>query len=85
MNRIAIKTFVLGLLLFACSFQSQTQAQEWARKMLTEYSHDFGEVNKGDMPEYRFEIKNIYKETSIRSPLISARFRVARILSFKQR
>ncbi|WP_157665174.1 DUF1573 domain-containing protein [Mariniblastus fucicola] len=30
--------------------------------MLTEYSHDFGEVNKGDMPEYRFEIKNIYQE-----------------------
>lgn len=63
MNRIATKSFLFALLLFVCSMQSQSQAQEWARKMLTEYSHDFGEVNKGDMPEYRFEIKNIYQET----------------------
>ena len=63
MNRIAIKTFTFAVILFACVLQSQSQVQEWARKMLTEYSHDFGEVNKGDMPEYRFKIKNIYKET----------------------
>ena len=63
MNRISIKTFFFAVLLFACSLQTQTQAQEWARKMLTEFSHDFGEVNKGDMPEYRFQIKNIYNET----------------------
>lgn len=63
MNRIQIKTIVLTLLLLIFGSQTQTQAQEWARKMLSEFSHDFGEVNKGDMPEYRFEIKNIYKET----------------------
>lgn len=63
MNRIATKSFLFALLLFVFSMPSQSQAQEWARKMLSEYSHDFGEVNKGDTPEYRFEIKNIYKET----------------------
>jgi hypothetical protein len=63
MNRIAIKTFVLAAVICVCGFASQGHAQEWARKMLTEYSHDFGEVKKGDMPEYRFELKNIYKET----------------------
>ena len=63
MNRITLKTLAFAMLLFVCSVPSQSQAQDWARKMLSEYSHDFGEVNKGDMPEYRFEIKNIYKET----------------------
>lgn len=38
------------------------QGQEWARKMFTEYVHDFKEVNLGEKPEYRFKIKNIYKE-----------------------
>ena len=37
------------------------QGQEWARKMFTEYVHDFKEVNLGEKPEYRFKIKNIYK------------------------
>jgi len=63
MNRIAIKTFVIAAMLLTCGLATQGHAQDWARKMLKEYAHDFGEVKKGDMPEYRFELKNIYKET----------------------
>ncbi len=36
--------------------------QEWARKMFTEFSHDFGNVAKGSFVEYKFPIKNIYEE-----------------------
>jgi hypothetical protein len=36
--------------------------QDWARKMFPETSHDFGNVTKGEVPEYRFEIQNIYEE-----------------------
>ncbi len=62
MNRFAIKLAVLSVLLCAIFTPAQSHAQEWARKMLTEFAHDFGEVQKGQMPEYRFEIKNIYQE-----------------------
>ena len=51
------------MLMLVSSWTVDVQAQDWARKMLSEFSHDFGEVKKGDMPEYRFELKNIYKET----------------------
>lgn len=37
-------------------------AQEWARKMFTDFSHDFGNVAKGSFVEYKFPIKNIYEE-----------------------
>jgi len=63
MNRISIKTLAFVAFLCVCFSQSYVHAQGWERKMLTEFAHDFGEVNKGDMPEYRFEIKNIYQET----------------------
>ena len=36
--------------------------QDWARKMFTEFSHDFGNVAKGSVVEYKFPIKNIYEE-----------------------
>ena len=38
-------------------------AQEWAKKMFSELSHDFGTVNKEERPVHKFEIKNIYNET----------------------
>ena len=63
MNQIVRKSIVLIAVLFAFGSTSSVEAQEWARKMLTEYSHDFGEVQKGEMPEYRFELKNVYEET----------------------
>lgn len=37
--------------------------QEWARKMFKEYAHDFGKVPLGEIPEYRFEIQNVFEET----------------------
>ncbi len=36
--------------------------QEWARKMFTEFNHDFGNVAKGSFVEYKFPIKNVYEE-----------------------
>ena len=52
------------LLLVLLSFCASTQAngQEWARKMFKENSHDFGTVQKGEVPEYRFEFENQYEE-----------------------
>ena len=38
------------------------RAQEWARKMFTVTSHNFGTVAKGSKTEYRFVFRNIYKE-----------------------
>ncbi len=38
------------------------EAQEWARKMLKETSHDFGVVARGAKIEHRFTLQNIYKE-----------------------
>ena len=37
-------------------------AQEWAKKMFTVTSHNFGTVAKGSKTEYRFVFRNIYKE-----------------------
>lgn len=38
------------------------RAQEWARKMFEETSHDFGAVARGAKAEYRFKLANIYLE-----------------------
>ena len=38
-------------------------AQEWARKMFEEHTHDFGTVARGAVASYSFKLKNIYKET----------------------
>ncbi|MFT7632583.1 MAG: hypothetical protein ACI87E_003635 [Mariniblastus sp.] len=43
-------------------FSNVSDAQEWARKMFKEYTHAFGKVPMGEIPEYRFEIENIYQE-----------------------
>jgi hypothetical protein len=37
-------------------------AQEWAKKMFTVTSHNFGTVAKGSKTEYRFVFRNLYKE-----------------------
>lgn len=36
--------------------------QEWARKMFSEFEHDFGTVARGSKMEHRFVITNVYKE-----------------------
>lgn len=38
------------------------QAQEWAKKMFSVTSHNFGTVAKGSKTEYRFVFRNLYKE-----------------------
>ena len=47
---------VMGTTADSCS------AQQWARSMFTEFSHDFGNVPKGQRPEHRFVIENKFKE-----------------------
>lgn len=37
-------------------------AQEWARKMFTVTSHNFGTVAKGSKTEYQFVFRNVYNE-----------------------
>ncbi len=41
---------------------SSLSGQEWARKMFSEHSHDFGIVAAGSEAVHRFEFQNIYKE-----------------------
>ena len=38
-------------------------AQEWARKMFRDASHDFGTVAAGARAEHRFVVTNLFKET----------------------
>jgi len=42
---------------------AQAQSDEWARKMFNALKHDFGTVARGSDAQYRFQIKNIYKQT----------------------
>ena len=60
MNFCKQKTSIIAFFLFAFSFASISDAQEWARKMFKEYVHDFGNVPLGEIPEYRFEMENVY-------------------------
>lgn len=54
----------IGLLLVACVVLApgEAAAQEWARKMFAETSHNFGTVARGSKTEHRFTFRNIYKE-----------------------
>ena len=38
------------------------QGQDWARKMFTDTSHDFGVVAKGSKAQFRFKVRNVYEE-----------------------
>ncbi len=44
-------------------FTSSGAAQEWAKKMFETKSHDFGTIARGSKAVYKFELKNILKET----------------------
>jgi hypothetical protein len=50
-------------LLVLALFSSVAQGQDWARKMFTESSHDFGTVARGAKVEYRFKFTNPYVES----------------------
>ncbi len=43
-------------------FGGAAHGQEWAKKMFTVTSHNFGTVAKGSKTEYRFQFRNNYKE-----------------------
>ena len=55
-----IRTLVLLIVVFGLA--NVSNGQEWARKMFKEYNHSFGKVPLGEIPEFRFEIENIYQE-----------------------
>ena len=64
-NSTAVNRFLLiafSFLAFITSASQGANAQEWAKKMFKEHVHDFGKVPLGEVPEYRFEIQNIYRE-----------------------
>lgn len=52
----------LSALVVVAFLAGHSHAQEWARKMFSETSHDFGTVARGAKVEHRFKIKNIYVE-----------------------
>ncbi|MBN2577736.1 MAG: DUF1573 domain-containing protein [Pirellulales bacterium] len=54
------KLGLIGLLTAAVGLPAS--AQEWARKMFQENSHDFGTVARSAKAEYRFVFENIYLE-----------------------
>jgi len=63
MNRMKLKLpQVLAAVCFCFGLVATADAQQWARDMFKEFTHDFGEVPKGEMPEFRFKLKNIYNE-----------------------
>lgn len=49
--------------MFVAVFASATaQAQDWAQKMFSVTSHNFGTVARGSKTEFRFTFRNLYKE-----------------------
>lgn len=60
----------------------ELRAQDWARKMFNETSHNFGSVARGSKQEYAFEFTNIYQEevriASVRSTCGCATVRVTK-------
>jgi hypothetical protein len=54
------RILVFALVVIAC--ESAVEAQEWARRMFDKHDHDFGSIAKAALTEYRFQIKNLYKQ-----------------------
>jgi hypothetical protein len=57
---VASRAIVMMLVLFVGA--PAAHAQDWAKKMFTKTSHDFGTVVRGAKTEFRFPFKNIYVE-----------------------
>ena len=58
-RRLAAGVAALGVLVSTAGF---AQGQDWATKMFSVTSHNFGTVAKGSKTEYRFVFRNIYEE-----------------------
>jgi hypothetical protein len=56
------KYLVITALLAVHFLPGYLSAQEWARKMFSESTHDFGVVAAGSQAIHRFEFKNLFKE-----------------------
>ncbi len=52
----------LLLAVVACGLAHPVQAQDWAQKMFSVTSHNFGTVAKGSKTEFRFVYRNLYEE-----------------------
>ena len=60
-SAVLLRAAVLATVVLALG-AGPAAAQEWARKMFTVTSHNFGTVAKGSKTEYRFVFRNIYNE-----------------------
>ena len=60
MDRFPLSCILAALLIFAIS--PSLYAQDWARKMFKDFSHDFGTVAAGAKVQYAFEFSNPYVE-----------------------
>ena len=58
----AFRPTLVAAACLAVASAGTASAQEWATKMFTTTSHNFGTVAKGSKTEYRFVFRNIYKE-----------------------
>ena len=52
----------LLLAVAGCGLPHPVQAQDWAQKMFSVTSHNFGTVAKGSKTEFRFVYRNLYEE-----------------------
>lgn len=53
---------LIAVLLLIAFCAPSVSAQEWAKKMFKNHSHDFGAVARGSKTVYEFELENIYEE-----------------------
>jgi hypothetical protein len=56
-----MRTSCFALLIVLC-VTSFGRGQDWAKKMFSETTHDFGTIARGAKTEYKFTIENIYEE-----------------------
>jgi hypothetical protein len=61
LGRVA-RTLTCATLALVATCAGSLHAQDWANKMFSVTSHNFGTVAKGSKTEYRFVFRNLYKE-----------------------
>jgi Protein of unknown function (DUF1573) len=65
LNRTLLKYLSVMLVALVPWPAGKVLAQGWAQKMVSELSHDFGDVARGTSPEHVFEIENCYEENMV--------------------
>jgi len=61
-RRALVRPMVAGLVAALCLGVAPASAQDWAKQMFSETSHNFGTVAKGSKTEHRFVFRNKFKE-----------------------